>query len=515
MGNCACGEKAAVGQPKQQLEPGGNKMAMGSTPSEAVNRGMFIRSSSGSIQDVYNMDKKKLGEGSYGSVCRGKHLATGDERAIKKISKKRMHNMDRLQQEIAIMKLMDHPNIIKLFETYEDKHFIYLVMEICTGGELFDCIIEAGHFSEREAAALMQQVFRAIFYMHQHRPKGVCHRDLKPENFLFATKEQISKNVLKLIDFGLSTFVEPGKNMKTMAGTPYYVAPEVLAGSYNERCDSWSAGVIMYTLLSGYPPFHGRNDKEVLAKVRRGSFDFPSKEWRHISFDAKGLISELLKFRPQERCCAQRALNHNWIRHKAPGAKDMPLAQGFVSKLGKFRSQNRFKKAVLQIIAGQLNDDQIKELRETFTAMDVNGDGLLTLEELKTGLSRAGLSALPSDLEKIMDGIDADGSGEIDYTEFLAATIDRRSYMREDVCWTAFNVFDLNHDGKISQEELRLVLQNEDVEAILGVQEAEELMGHVDTNGDGNIDFDEFMAMMRDSAESTKSLFLRAKGGGA
>lgn len=185
----------------------------------------------------------------------------------------------------------------------------------------------------------------------------------------------------------------------------------------------------------------------------------------------------------------------------------MPLTQGFVSKLNNFRSENRFKKAALQIIAGQLKNDQIAQLREAFTAIDVNGDGLLTLEELSSGLKRAGLTSVPSELQLIMDGIDSDNSGVIDYTEFLAATIDRRSYLHEDVCWTAFNVFDLDQDGTITQDELQQVLQNDEVQAMVSIQEASDLMRHVDTNGDGKIDFKEFMAMMQNSAESTRSMF--------
>merc|ERR1719160_91288 len=141
------------------------------------------------------------------------------------ISKAQMKNIDRFKQEIAIMKMMDHPNIIKLFESFEDNRNIYLVMELCSGGELFDRIIEAGHFSEVQAAILMQQIIRGIFYMHESK---VCHRDLKPENFLFLNKDAIDKSILKIIDFGLSCKFEADQVLTTKAGTPYYVAPQVL-----------------------------------------------------------------------------------------------------------------------------------------------------------------------------------------------------------------------------------------------------------------------------------------------
>merc|ERR1712190_118666 len=172
-----------------------------------------------------DMDKKKLGEGSYGTVCKARNKSTSAIRAVKTISKAQMKNIERFKQEIAIMKMMDHPNIIKLYETFEDHRNIYLVMELSAGGELFDRIIESGHFTEVQAAILMQQIVRAIYYMHENH---VCHRDLKPENFLFTTKEAIDKNLLKIIDFGLSCKFPAGQVLTTKAGTPYYVAPQVL-----------------------------------------------------------------------------------------------------------------------------------------------------------------------------------------------------------------------------------------------------------------------------------------------
>jgi len=340
----------------------------------------------------------------------------------------------------------------------------------------------------------VQQIVRAIYYMHENH---VCHRDLKPENFLFMTKEPIEKNLLKIIDFGLSCVFTQAQVLTTKAGTPYYVAPQVLAGKYDELSDMWSIGVIMYVMLCGYPPFFGDTDADVLSKVRLGNFTFNAADWRNVSEDAKNLIRQLLKMNPRDRYTAQQALNHEWVKNKAPAAKNVDLQSNFVDNLRGFRSQNKLKKAALHIIAGQLGEDQIKALRETFMALDGDGDGLLTAAEMKEGLEKAGLKDIPPDLKQILESVDSDGSGVIDYTEFLAATLDKRSYVQEDVCWSAFRLFDKNGDGKISQEELRVVLDDGDVQDMAGAQTIAQMMIEIDGNGDGHIDFEEFMTMMR------------------
>jgi len=457
----------------------------------------FIIDNQGKLTEFYDLDKKKLGEGSYGSVCKATNKSTGATRACKSISKEHMKNLERFKQEIAIMKMMDHPNIIKLYESFEDRKNIYLVMELCLGGELFDRIIDAGHFTEVQAALLMQQMVRALYYMHENH---VTHRDLKPENFIFSTKEPIEKSILKIIDFGLSCVYKPDQVLTTKAGTPYYVAPQVLAGKYDQLADMWSTGVIMYVLLCGYPPFFGETDAEVLSKVRLGNFSFNAADWKNVSEDAKNLIRMLLKMNPRDRYTAEQALNHEWIKNKAPKATGGTIGEGMVNNLRGFRSQNKLKKAALQIIANQLDENQIKALREIFMTLDANGDGKLTINEMKDGIKKAGLKDIPPDLQQIMEDVDSDGSGVIDYTEFLAATLDKKSYLKEDVCWSAFRVFDRNGDGKISQEELKMVLGDGEVAGQLGaegVSIAQKLMSEVDGNGDGVIDFEEFMAMMK------------------
>merc|ERR1719409_1967301 len=226
----------------------------------------------------------------------------------------------------------------------------------------------------------MQQIVRAVYHMHENH---ICHRDLKPENFLFMTKHPFEKALLKIIDFGLSASFTEGQVLTTKAGTPYFVAPQVLAGKYNHLCDLWSCGVIMYVLLCGYPPFFGETDAEVLSKVRLGNFSFNAADWKNVSEDAKNLIRMLLKMNPRDRYTAEQTLNHDWIKNKAPKATGANLQSSIVDNLRGFRSQNKLKKAAITIIANQLDEKQIKSLREIFVTLDGNGDGKLTVNEMK------------------------------------------------------------------------------------------------------------------------------------
>merc|ERR1712039_186760 len=188
---------------------------------------------------------------------------------------------------------------------------------------------------------------------------------------------------------------------------------------------------------------------------------------------------------PRDRYTAEQTLNHVWIKNKAPKATGAKLQDNFVDNLRGFRSQNKLKKAALHIIANQLNEDQIKALRDVFMQLDGNGDGKLTVNEMKEGIQKAGLKEIPPDLQQIMEDVDSDGSGVIDYTEFLAATLDKKVYLKEDVCWSAFRVFDRNGDGKISPDELKAVLGDDEVTNVVGQDVIKSLMTEVDNNGDG------------------------------
>jgi len=263
--------------------------------------------------DVYNLTKV-LGKGGFSVVKLGVHKQTGEQFAIKIIDKEAIqlkNDMHLLQREIDIMKKLHHKNIIELVEVYDEEKALYLVMELVTGGELFDEIVKRGAYSERDAATIIQQILEAVHYMHSN---GVAHRDLKPENLL------VQGNSVKISDFGLSKAFDGSENqLKTCCGTPDYAAPEVLmAQPYDNAVDIWSVGVITYILLCGFPPFYGETDQDIFKKILAGKFDFPSPDWDDISEDAKAFIKSMLTQDPNQRPSASDCLSNPWIKGNAP-----------------------------------------------------------------------------------------------------------------------------------------------------------------------------------------------------
>lgn len=268
-------------------------------------------------------------------------------------------------------------------------------------------------------------------------------------------------------------------------------------GGYGKECDVWSCGVIMYILLSGRMPF--KEDKEALTlkKVKEGKYTW--KGFGGVSKDAKDLIEKLLTVAVHKRCTLDQALSHTWIAHTAPNASQEAFARHsaeVVRNLQKFTRENQLKKAALQLVARQVDERTMEGLRSVFEEFDTERNGTLSVQELNAGLAKAGLTDVHQ-LTALAEALDSDHSGKIDYTEFIAATLDHRQASQEAACWAAFRVFDKNNDGKISKQELDEVLASRDVRGALGADVIKGIMEEVDSNNDGFIDFDEFMDMMR------------------
>lgn len=359
-------------------------------------------------------------------------------------------------------------------------------MDLCAGGELFDRIIQRGHYSERKAAELTRIIVGVVEACHS---LGVMHRDLKPENFLLANKDDDMS--LKAIDFGLSVFFKPGQIFTDVVGSPYYVAPEVLRKRYGPEADVWTAGVILYILLSGVPPFWAETQQGIFDAVLKGVIDFDSDPWPVISESAKDLIRKMLNPRPAERLTAHEVLCHPWICDQGV-APDRPLDPAVLSRIKQFSAMNKLKKMALQVIAESLSEEEIAGLKEMFMAMDTDNSGAITYDELKEGLRKYGSTLKDTEIRDLMEAADIDNSGTIDYIEFIAATLHLNKLEREEHLVAAFSYFDKDGSGYITVDELQQACKEHNMPAAF----LDDVIKEADQDNDGRIDYGEFVAMM-------------------
>eukprot|EP00455_Lapot_gusevi_P033797 TRINITY_DN3706_c0_g1_i1.p1 TRINITY_DN3706_c0_g1~~TRINITY_DN3706_c0_g1_i1.p1 ORF type:complete len:362 (+),score=105.31 TRINITY_DN3706_c0_g1_i1:64-1149(+) len=300
-----------------------------------------------SITQHYEL-KDKLGTGSFAVVRRAIRIRDQREFAIKIISKKKLNaeELAVVNDEVEIMHRIDHPNVVKLYEIYDTTSKLYMVMELLTGGELFERIVDKQSFSEREAANVIRQIASAMSYLHSI---GVVHRDLKPENLLYESKEDTAQ--VKITDFGLAKYLETsGVSMTTACGTPGYVAPEILKDEpYGPEVDCWSLGVILYVLLCGFPPFYNENQAQLYQDIKSGEFSFPDPYWTDISAEAKDLITRLLTVDPFYRLDMKGVLAHPWLAEG--GASDKQFSADHLQKLRSIQLRARLKKGMNMVRA--------------------------------------------------------------------------------------------------------------------------------------------------------------------
>ncbi|KAF5737386.1 Calcium-dependent protein kinase 20 [Tripterygium wilfordii] len=446
----------------------------------------------GNLKDIYSLGRK-LGQGQFGTTFFCLEKTTSKEFACKSIAKRKLtteEDVEDVRREIRIMHHLEgHPNVIRIVDAYEDAVAIHVVMELCAGGELFDRIIQRGHYSERKAAELARVIVSVVEACHS---LGVMHRDLKPENFLFVNQEEESP--LKTIDFGLSVFFKPGETFSDVVGSPYYVAPEVLRKHYGPECDVWSAGVIIYILLSGVPPFWDESEQGIFEQVLKGELDFVSEPWPSISESAKDLVRKMLVRDPKKRLTAHEVLCHPWVQVDGV-APDKPLDSAVLSRLKQFSAMNKLKKMAVKVIAESLSEEEIAGMKEMFKMIDTDNSGQITLEELKKGLEKVGAVLKDSEIHPLLQAADIDNSGTIDYSEFIAAMLHLNKIQREDHLFAAFSYFDKDGSGYITPDELQQACQQFGLEDV----HIDDIIREVDQDNDGRIDYSEFVAMMQDT----------------
>ena len=483
----------AVSSSKKKTTPKDQIAVVSDVEKLKFSSGNFVTKRAGALRENYNISAK-IGSGAFGYVRLAVHKDSNQKRAIKTIDKetitKDMKERTKFFNEVDILTRADHPNILRLYEFYEDERHYHLVTEYVAGGELFDFIIKSKMLSESIAANFMKQILSAVAYCHDH---NIVHRDLKPENLLL--DKESADSTVKVIDFGTSAIYDQNKQLTQKYGTAYYIAPEVLRKEYNEKCDIWSCGVILYIFLSGRPPFGGKNDRDILTKVQQGTVPW-GPEWNKISEEAKRLIKKMLEYDPKHRYSAAQALQDPWIISKTSvGHSENIIDSTSLDSLKGFRVEQKLQHAVLTFIASQLiNKEESKKLSETFRNIDKNGDGKLSREELLEAYKMTlGKEAALEEVENIMKTVDINGSGFIDYTEFITACAKKDAMLSVGNLESAFKAFDSDNSGKITANELRVMLGGEagaqgDVWA--------KLIADVDQDKDGEIDIREFKDMM-------------------
>ncbi|KAL4587143.1 hypothetical protein LXL04_000009 [Taraxacum kok-saghyz] len=452
------------------------------------------------IEEKYMLDRE-LGRGEFGVTYLCIDRSSRELLACKSISKRKLRtavDVDDVRREVAIMKhLPENSSIVTLREACEDENAVHLVMELCEGGELFDRIVARGHYTERAAAAVTRTIVEVVQLCHKH---GVIHRDLKPENFLFANKKENSP--LKAIDFGLSIFFKPGERFSEIVGSPYYMAPEVLKRNYGPEIDIWSAGVILYILLCGVPPFWAESEQGVAQAILRGVIDFKREPWPSVSEGAKSLVKQMLEPDPKLRLTAKQVLEHSWLTN-AKKAPNVPLGDVVKARLKQFSMMNRFKRKALRVIADFLSNEEVEDIKETFKKIDTDDDGIVTIQELKTGLQKFNTQLAESEVQLLIEAVDTNGKGTLDYGEFVAISLHLKKMANDEHLHKAFSYFDKDGNGFIEPQELQDALM-EDGDAD-GANVANDIFQEVDTDKDGKISYEEFVAMMKTGTDWRKA----------
>ena len=463
-----------------------------SAESVNISAAAFLTKTKGKLSNNYTIIKK-LGSGAFADVQLCLYKPLNQQRAVKMIHKAGLHQQQMDQEymlkEISILTSLDHPNILKCYEIFEDNWKFYVAMDFCAGGELFDKIIQLKKFSEVQAAEIIFQILSALAYCHS---KGVTHRDLKPENILLEDKNEGLS--IKVADFGSSSFIDSKKKLSGCFGSAYYVAPEVLMGQYNEKCDIWSVGVIMYILLTGKPPYKGSDERIIMDQVKTTPLQVEGSQFLNLSRDSINLLQSLLVVDYSSRISAKDALQHRWIQTYRE-RQECPDLTTALADLSHFSSSAKLKNAVHLFLASQtISHEEMKVLKQEFINLDKNGDGKISKSELIEQYRKTMDKDEANEVvAKIMKEVDSNHSGDIDYTEFIAACMNASNYNSRSTLEAAFAMFDKDGSGDITIEEIKAVLGGGQ---LLDKAVWAEIMSEVDQNGDGVIDLKEFIVLM-------------------
>ena len=445
---------------------------------------------------------KRLGDGSYGTVYSVVNNQTGIYAAMKKIEKLKENEIDDLEikNEINILKKLDHPNIVKIYEFYDTLTDFYIVTEYCKKGELYGYI--KNYYSENQLAVLFYQVFSGLSYLHE---KHILHRDLKLENIMISEiEEDINTKEkyfwIKIIDFGTAKIFKKNKNEKAVVGSSYYIAPEVLKQKYNEKCDTWSVGVILYMLICGRAPFDGKNDDEIIESIKIGEYNNKHPKLLSRSKEVQDLVSCLLERKINKRLSAFDALNHPFFTKFNSRALfcnfNEKEIQSYLDNLLNYKFQSKFQQLVLAFVVHNIpHSNETRIILKLFRFFNTKGNCKLTKKELIIGLYKfRDKNIVDQSIDDIFLMLDGDNNGYIEYEEFLRACIDKNNVLNNENLKYAFKFLDKDNSGTLSVDKIMNVFVKK------GNQTLKDIFKHsieeVDKDNDGIINFNDFRELM-------------------
>ena len=404
-----------------------------------------------------------LGSGSFGKVrlyidkeCKSLRYA------IKTLKKDFLnkHMIDSIEREVDILRSLDHPNIVKYFETYEDDHFIHIVMEYIPGDNLFKVITNKKYFkfTEKEICQIMTCLLKAVLFLHHN---NIVHRDIKPENILFSVPRDF--NALKLIDFGLS-IQKNAKNDNRRVGTPYYMSPEMIHGNFVYESDMWSIGVILFVMVTGKQPFRARDKEGVFEKILNAKYDKKSLEKSKCSNELKDLIKKTLVKDYKKRISVESALSHKWFSLFENNVNNFQIIdQDILDSLQNFQYTNILQKETFYYLAKLSNDKEILKLKKAFEIIDKDNSGEIEYEEIPKIFEDLGIQASEQELKNIFKSLDFHCDGKVNYSEFLAGTLSSLKIFKDDKLLSAFKYFDVNDEGQITCDSIIWALKASNV----------------------------------------------------
>lgn len=446
-------------------------------------KAMFVNAFWGDLEDTYHI-VRSIGSGAYGNILLAKHRATQVLRAVKRLHKGNGANTQALLNEVSTLKQCDHPNIVKLFEVFENETHVFLINEYCEGGDLLDHVRKTSIVEESQIAEVMGQVLAGLNYLHMQK---IFHRDIKPENLM------VTHGTIKLIDFGLAQSFDQQSCNTRAVGTSYYMSPEARAGNYSPACDVWSLGVVLSLMLLKRSPFMCKTNTSAIVKAREGILDFDRPEWIHVSSACKDLLGQMLDRDPKTRITAQSALLHPWLNKPAPVSLKLDCKAYTL-----FFSGCRLRKLLQVYLAYTCDESYLSHFRPIFTALDTEVVGIVSSKEITQRMSCNGFCT-DTTHAGVIGGVHEGSILQLQFSEFIALCSEGAFLASQDRIRDAFNLFDFDGTKSITAEKVRTVLWDffQDKEECFW----EELFADADVSGDGvvnakQINFEAFVALV-------------------